>query len=129
MKRCTNIRKSFKFHICSVILYQMLSKWVYSHHCCIQCRKKLHLMYFLVLAIHGYQREVLSIRPGIDLPMVGKIGFLVHESLCSSKQVQENIVQLVTLCTLWLYEVHVFASSCTLSCTKWNMLWKDQSVQ
>ena len=74
MKRCSNIRKSFKFHICSVILYQMLSKWVYSHHCCIQCRKKLHLMYFLVLAIHGYQREVLSIRPGIDLPMVGKIG-------------------------------------------------------
>ena len=26
-----------------------------------------------------------------------KLGFLVHESLCSSKQVQENIVHLVTL--------------------------------
>ena len=29
-----------------------------------------------------------------------KLAFLVHESPCSSKQVQENIVHLVILCTL-----------------------------
>ena len=34
-----------------------------------------------------------------------KLGFLVHESLCSSKQVQENVVCLIILCTLWLYVV------------------------
>ena len=54
---------------------------------------------------------------------------LVHESPCSSKQVQESVVRLVISCTLWLYEVHVFASSCTSSCTKWNMLWKDEAMQ
>ena len=54
-----------------------------------------------------------------------KLGFLVHESLCSSKQLQENVVHLIILCTLWLYEVHVFVSSHTSSCTKWNMLPKD----
>ena len=102
MKRCLNIRKSFKFHICSIILYQMLSKWVYSHHCCIQCHKKLHFVYFLVLAIHGYQREVLSINPGIDLPMVGKIGCLVQESLLIKAGSGEhcansNFVHFVTL--------------------------------
>ena len=68
MKRSLNIRKSLKFNIFRAILYQMLSKWVYSHHCCIQCEKLLSF-HFLILAIHGYQREVLSIEPGIDLPL------------------------------------------------------------
>ena len=58
-----------------------------------------------------------------------KLGFLVHESPCSLKQVQENVVRLVILCTLWLYEVHVFASSRTSPCTKWNMLQKDEAMQ
>ena len=47
-----------------------------------------------------------------------KLGFLVHKSLCSSKQVQENVVCLVILCTLRLYKVHAFTSLCTSSCTK-----------
>ena len=58
-----------------------------------------------------------------------KLGFLVHESPCSSKQVQENVVRLKILFTLWLFEVHVFTSLCTSSCTKWSILWKDESVQ
>ena len=58
-----------------------------------------------------------------------KLGLLVHESPCSSKQVQEKVVCLVILCTLWFfYEIHVFTSLCTL-CTKWNMLWKDEAMQ
>ena len=47
-----------------------------------------------------------------------KLGFLVHKSLCSSKQVQENVVCLVILCTLRLYKVHAFTSLCISSCTK-----------
>ena len=47
-----------------------------------------------------------------------RLGFLVHESPCSSKQVQENVVRLKILFTLRLFEVHVFTSSCTSSCTK-----------
>ena len=47
-----------------------------------------------------------------------KLGFLAHESPWSLKQVQENVARLVILCTLWLYEVHVFASSCFSLCTK-----------
>ena len=48
-----------------------------------------------------------------------KLGFLVHESLCSSNQVQENVVHLIML----------FASLCTTLCTKWNRLWTDEAVQ
>ena len=47
----------------------------------------------------------------------------------SSKQVQENVVRLKILCTLQLFEVHKFTSSCTSSCTKLNILWKDEAVQ
>ena len=57
----------------------------------------------------------------VEITGLEKLGFLVHESPCSSKQVQENVVRLVTLCTLWLYMIHVFALSCTSSCTKSNM--------
>ena len=70
MKESLNIRKSFKFNICSAILYQMLLKWVYSHHCCIQCRKKLPPVHSLVLVILGYQREFLSMEPDIDLSLL-----------------------------------------------------------
>ena len=44
----------------------------------------------------------------IPMERMEKLGFLVHESPCSWKQVQENVVRLVILCTLWLYEVHAF---------------------
>ena len=47
----------------------------------------------------------------------------------SSKQVQENVVRLKILCTLQLFEVNKFTSSCTSSCTKLNILWKDEAVQ
>ena len=47
-----------------------------------------------------------------------KLGFYVHESRCFSNQVQKNVVHLVILCSLSLYKVRVFASSCTLPCTK-----------
>ena len=36
---------------------------------------------------------------------------------CMNIQAQENVVHLVILCSLWLYEVHVFASLCTSWCT------------
>ena len=36
----------------------------------------------------------------VKTPGLEKLAFLVHKSLCSSKQVQENIVHLVILCTL-----------------------------
>ena len=61
--------------------------------------------------------------------MTEKLGLLVHESQFSLKQVQENIVPLIILCNLWLNEVHMFVSSCTSSCTKWNMLWEDAAMQ
>ena len=73
--------------------------------------------------------SVFSPNPGKYGPGLKKLAFLVHESPCSSKQVQENVVHLVILCTLWLYKVHVFTSSCTSSFTKWNMLWKDEAMQ
>ena len=53
----------------------------------------------------------------------------MQESPCSWKQVQENVVRLVILWTLWLCKVHMFHSSCTLSCTRWNMLWKDKVIR
>ena len=40
-----------------------------------------------------------------------KLGFLVHESPCSSKQVQENVLRFVILCFSWPYEEHIFTSS------------------
>ena len=73
MKQSLNIRKPFKFSICSAILYQMLLKWVYSHHSCIQCGKKLPPVHFLVLVILGYQREFLSIEPVNDLPLLSAL--------------------------------------------------------
>ena len=45
-----------------------------------------------------------------------------------TKQVQGNVVHLVILCTL-RYQVHVFALSCTSSCTKENMLRKDEAIK
>ena len=36
-----------------------------------------------------------------------KLGFIEHKILCSSKQVQENVVHIKILCSFWLYEVHV----------------------
>ena len=51
-----------------------------------------------------------------------KLGFLVNKSLCSSKQVQENVVCLVIFCFLLLYKVKVFPSLCTKS----NRLWKEK---
>ena len=53
-----------------------------------------------------------------------KLCFLVHKNLYSSRKVQENVVRLVILCTLWHYMVHVFASSCTSLCTKWKCYGK-----
>ena len=37
-----------------------------------------------------------------------KLGFLVNKSLCSSKQVQENVVCIVIFCFLLCYKVKVF---------------------
>ena len=53
-----------------------------------------------------------------------KLGFLVCKSLCSPKQVQENVVHLNILCTLQLFMLHKFTSLCTLLCTKWNSYGK-----
>ena len=47
--------------------------------------------------------------------------FLVNESPCSSKKVQENVVLMVILCCLWRYKVKFFVSLCTKS----NRLWKE----
>ena len=55
-----------------------------------------------------------------------KLGFLVNESPCFLNQVQENVVRLAILCSLWRYEVQVFASPCTSVCTKWKRLWKEK---
>ena len=63
------------------------------------------------------------------LPGLEKLGFLEHESPCSSKQVKENIVHPKILCTLQLLEVQMFSSLCTSSLTKWNILWKDEVVE
>ena len=51
---------------------------------------------------------------------------MVNESLCSSKQVQENVVHLIISCSLWHYEVKVFAWPCTSLWTKSNRLWKGK---
>ena len=59
----------------------------------------------------------------------GRAGKIKFSGAQKSKQVQESVVRHVILCTLWLFEVHVFASSCTTSCAKWNMLWKDEAIQ
>ena len=55
-----------------------------------------------------------------------ELGFLVNESPCSSKQVQENIVRLVIFCSSWRYEVKVFTSPCTSLCNKSNRLGKEK---
>ena len=52
--------------------------------------------------------EIIQRNSGLE-----KLEFLVQESPCSSKQVQENIVHLIILCSSWPYEVHMFTSSCT----------------
>ena len=59
----------------------------------------------------------------------GKIRFFGAQSLCSSKQVHENVEHLKILCTLRLFEVHKFTTLCTLPCTKLSILWKDEAVQ
>ena len=60
-----------------------------------------------------------------DTSGLEKLGFLVNKSLCSSKQVQENVVCLVIFCFLLRYKVKVFPSPCTSLCTKSNRLWKE----
>ena len=42
-----------------------------------------------------------------------KLGFLVRKSRWSLKQVQENVVRFVFLCSSWSYTVNMFTSSCT----------------
>ena len=59
-------------------------------------------------------------------PELLKVGSLAIESPCSSKEVQENVVCLVVLCSLWRYKVKVFASLCTLLYPKSNRLWKEK---
>ena len=61
-----------------------------------------------------------------QIPRLEKLGFLVSKSMCCSQQVQENVVCLIILCSLWCYEVKVFASPCTSLCTKSNRLWKEK---
>ena len=46
-----------------------------------------------------------------------KLGFMAHESPCSSNQVRQNIVQLVILCSLALYRYTCLSHMSTLSCT------------
>ena len=59
-----------------------------------------------------------------------KLGFLVNETPCSSKQVQGYFVSLVILCSYWRYEVQVFASPGTSLCTNCNRsrLQKEQCL-
>ena len=68
------------------------------------------------------KQKILIDRTGLE-----KLGFLVNQTLCSSKQVQEHVVPLVILCS-WRYEVQVFASPCTSPCTKWNRLCKEKCL-
>ena len=42
-----------------------------------------------------------------------KLGFLEQKSQWSLKQVQENVVRPVFLCSSWPCSVHMFTSSCT----------------
>ena len=77
--------------------------------------------HFVGLALKGLR----SCKNCVSFSRLEKLGFLVYKSLCSSNQVQEN-VHLIILCSLSLYKVHVFATSCTSLCTKWNRLWKDR---
>ena len=53
-----------------------------------------------------------------------KLGFLMNESLCSLKQVQENVVCLVIFCFLQRYKIKVLASQCTSLCIKSNRCGK-----
>ena len=43
-----------------------------------------------------------------DTSELEKLGFLVNKNLCSSKQVQENVVCLAIFCSLLHYKVKVF---------------------
>ena len=99
--------------------------WFFSGPICLALTLQIHILQIPMKNIYRFYRICSStLWTGLE-----KLGFLVHKSPCSSKQVQENVVHLVILCTLWLYEVHVFTSSCTSPCTKWNMLWKDEAMQ
>ena len=60
-----------------------------------------------------------------DTSGLEKLGFLVNKNLCSSKQVQENVVCLVIFCFLLCYKVKVIPSPCISLCTKSNRLWKE----
>ena len=60
-----------------------------------------------------------------DTSVLGKLGLLVNKNLCSSKQVQENVVCLVIFCFLLCYKVKVIPSPCISLCTKSNRLWKE----
>ena len=61
-----------------------------------------------------------------DTSGLEKLGFLVNKNLCSSNQVQENVMCLVIFCFLLCYEVKVFPSPCTSLCIKSNRLWKEK---
>ena len=69
----------------------------------------------------GYSKGFL---PLIFPTWLEKLGFLVNEEvLCSSKQVQENVVHLIILYSLTCeVQSKVFSSPCTKS----NRLWKEK---
>ena len=56
-----------------------------------------------------------------------KLGFLLNESPWSSKQVQENFVRLVNLCSLWHYEVKV--SHCVPHCAPNQIDYGKKNVE
>ena len=62
-----------------------------------------------------------------DTSGLEKLGFLVNKSLCSSKQVQENVVCIVIFCFLLCYKVKVFP--CVPHCAPNHIDYGKKSVE
>ena len=82
----------------------------------------------IVLYLHYFNIKTLRtlFSPCHKYSGLERFEFLVHESPCSSQKVQENVVHHVISGSSWPYEVHLFASWCNLSWTKWNRLCKNK---
>ena len=68
-----------------------------------------------------------SVRYLVCISGLEKLGCLWHESPCSSKRVQENVVRLKILCTCDFRRYT--CSPHPILCRAPNKIWKDEAIQ
>ena len=80
-------------------------------------KDKFIIRIFFFITIYLTQKTQTKVKSSPDTGLE-KLGFLVNETPCSSKQGQEHVVPLAILWSLQRYDVQVFALPCTSPCTK-----------